>query len=58
MTTEMTSTVVGTGSAVGISLVALPLPNPIAAAIYALIAAVVGWATTWILNAIKKRLGL
>lgn len=34
------------------------LPNPIATAMYALIAAVIGWAVTWILNSIKKRLGI
>lgn len=58
MTTATVSQLVGAGSAVGVSLVALPIPNPIAAALYALIAATVGWVVTWILNSIKKRLGL
>ena len=36
----------------------LGLPNPISAALYALIAAVIGWAVTWLLNSIRSKLGL
>lgn len=57
MTTETTSQLTGTVAAAGTGAV-LGLPNPISAAIYALIAAVVGWAVTWLLNTLKKRLGL
>lgn len=60
MTVETSSQVVGTVAAAGTGATSffLGLPNPVAAAVYALIAAVIGWATTWILNSIKKRLGL
>lgn len=57
MTTEHTSQFAGTVSA-GVTGAVVGLPNPIAAALYALLAAVVGWAVTWLLNTIKKRLGL
>lgn len=57
MTTATNAQLVGTGGAAAVGLVA-GLPNPISAAIYALIAAVVGWAVTWLLNMLKKRLGL
>lgn len=57
MTTETTSQVTGTLAAAGTGAFA-GLPNPIASAVYALIAAVIGWAVTWALNNLKKRLGL
>jgi len=57
MTTATASQVVGSTAAAGTAGI-LGLPNPISAAIYALIAAVVGWAVTWLLNTVKKRLGL
>lgn len=57
MTSEMNAGVAAAiGSGVSVSLVGLP--NPISAALYALIAAVVGWVTSFLLNLVKKKLGL
>jgi hypothetical protein len=57
VTTETSSSLVGTAAAAATGAFA-GLPNPIAAALYALVAAVVGWVVTWALNVLKKRLGL
>lgn len=57
MTTDHASQVVGASSAATVGFMA-GLPNPIATAMYALIAAVVGWIVTWALNWVKNRLGL
>ena len=57
MTTENVAAAAGTAAAGGAGFM-LGLPNPISAALYALIAAVIGWVTSWVLNTIKKRLGL
>lgn len=57
MTTESAAAAAGTGAAMAAGAIS-GLPNPIASALYALGAAVIGWLVTWILNALKKKLGL
>lgn len=37
--------------------VAVSLPDPVRAAVVALMSAVIAWATTWLLNRITKLLG-
>lgn len=57
MTTERVASSLSVAAG-GVTGLLIGLPNPIAAAVYALIASVVGWFTAQLLNLLKKKLGL